>query len=182
MEISLNNLHILIEQDQESRVNSCQFWSCARLSSQFIQNQRQLQSLQFYKQNAMPSVGSYALLIRKAKQIKEKAQEAPKEKEEVKQVKEEKKEPLTVKVMIELIEIDKVLAKIPIVVDLQKKYNTSRLVVGAAFASTFLYCLLVVLNIQGRLLSNVLAYYYPAYKSIKSIESKKEEKRWLAYW
>lgn len=76
--------------------------------------------------------------------------------------------------------------KVPIVNEklhyLEDKLGISRATILKAF-----YLILMVNLILGcgsRLLSNVLGFIYPAYKSIKAIEDQDTEKtrRWLIYW
>ena len=76
------------------------------------------------------------------------------------------------------------LGKIPIVLKLEKKFETDRLTLSSVFVLGMVYLLVMILNFKGRLWSELLLFYFPAYQSIKTIENADLQgyKQWLSYW
>ena len=76
------------------------------------------------------------------------------------------------------------MGKIPVILKLEKKYETDRLSLAAMMLAASCYLLLILFNFKGRLWSDMLLFYFPAYQSIKTIEKADLEsyKHWLTYW
>lgn len=78
--------------------------------------------------------------------------------------------------------LDKELAKHTIFINLEKKTGVPKvsLVLGAG-ASLFI---LIFFNLGGQIITDLLAWVYPAYSSFKAIEtpSPNDDKQWLTYW
>ncbi|KAL1921752.1 uncharacterized protein VTP21DRAFT_10394 [Calcarisporiella thermophila] len=79
-------------------------------------------------------------------------------------------------------QLDVELEKSAFLKDVEKKTNINKrhLVTGAAaVAGIFIF-----FNIAGALISNLIGYIYPAYRSFKAIESKDsaDDIQWLTYW
>jgi receptor expression-enhancing protein 5/6 len=104
------------------------------------------------------------------KQEKEKGKEKP------------KKEPTPIEKVSKANQLDKALEKVPFIVSLSKKHKFSKPIVALILAISVLVFLLILFNVQARVLSNTVTYVYPAYKSLKTIDSGKEYKQWLSYW
>ncbi|GBB95210.1 hypothetical protein RclHR1_00250008 [Rhizophagus clarus] len=79
-------------------------------------------------------------------------------------------------------QLDRELSKYPLIVEIEKKSNVPKtyLVAGSVALLSFM----IVFNLWGKLLSNLVAWAYPAYASFKAIETTKTEDdtQWLTYW
>ncbi|KAI8901758.1 hypothetical protein BC833DRAFT_576011 [Globomyces pollinis-pini] len=126
-----------------------------------------------------------------------------KKKEEVKEVKKEEEKKLPPSQQLKKVatehykNIDKVLEKVEPVVYIAKKYEFSRLSVTLILIGMLVGVILICLNIKGAFITDIIAYIYPAYKTIKSIDiaekycftiadcrekDKHFPKQWLSYW
>ncbi|CAG8544763.1 7992_t:CDS:2 [Ambispora gerdemannii] len=79
-------------------------------------------------------------------------------------------------------QFDKELSKYPQVIKLEQHTSIPKTYIAAGTASIIF--LLIFFNFWGQLLSNILAWGYPAYASFKAIESvdKADDTQWLTYW
>ncbi|KAH6569748.1 hypothetical protein BASA62_004670 [Batrachochytrium salamandrivorans] len=80
--------------------------------------------------------------------------------------------------------IEQSLTHIPALVALEKTYKiTKRHCVLLAVAST-IWAILVIKNIQGGPLTDIVGFSYPAYASIKAVEigDKIKYTHWISYW
>jgi receptor expression-enhancing protein 5/6 len=79
-------------------------------------------------------------------------------------------------------QLDKELNKYPQLNQLQAVTGVPKtyFVIGAG---SFVF-VMIFFNFAGRLLSNLLGWVYPAYRSFKALESpeKEDDKQWLTYW
>jgi hypothetical protein len=63
---------------------------------------------------------------------------------------------------------------------LQKQLNMSTFGVLASAVIGLLWTILLIYNVQGPLLCDLVGFTFPAYASVKAIEKKKDEHHWLA--
>ncbi|ORX52781.1 hypothetical protein DM01DRAFT_1273004, partial [Hesseltinella vesiculosa] len=77
---------------------------------------------------------------------------------------------------------DRELGKIPLCRTLEQTTHVPKVSIAVAMASSMF--MLLFFNIAGRLITNLLAWIYPAYASLQSIESSDISKRqqWIPYW
>jgi receptor expression-enhancing protein 5/6 len=68
---------------------------------------------------------------------------------------------------------DKELSKFPILKDLEKKTQVPKTYSTGSFAIFLIF--LVVMNVGGRLITNMVGFVYPAYCSFKAIESNNKD-------
>ncbi len=83
---------------------------------------------------------------------------------------------------LELMQLDKMLAQYPQIVDLEKKTKVPKAYLAAG-VSIFIFGL-IFLNIWAPLFTNLIGFLYPAYASFKAIETagKADDVKWLSYW
>ncbi|CAG8477384.1 7566_t:CDS:2 [Ambispora leptoticha] len=79
-------------------------------------------------------------------------------------------------------QLDKELSKYPHALKAEQVTNVPKTYLASGAAS--IVFLLIFFNFWGQLLSNLLAWGYPAYASFKAIESidKADDTQWLTYW
>ncbi|KAL2916850.1 hypothetical protein HK105_203629 [Polyrhizophydium stewartii] len=80
--------------------------------------------------------------------------------------------------------IEASLANIPPLVELEKAFKISKLHCVFLCVVTIVWAVLVIKNICGGPLTDLVGFSYPAYASIKSVDSGDKVKytQWLAYW
>jgi TB2/DP1, HVA22 family len=98
-------------------------------------------------------------------------------------IKKEAPSPLKM-IIAEIAKIEKVLEKVPLLVDLSKTYKHKKCTIAATILGIFLVAILIVNDIMAAFLVDILSYFYPAYQSVKSVEKgeKGQYKQWLSYW
>jgi len=79
-------------------------------------------------------------------------------------------------------DLDKELGKYPTISNLEKQTGVPK--VYAVLAVVVIYFLFIFLNIGAPLLSNLVGFIFPAYESLKAIESvgTQDDTQWLTYW
>ncbi|KAG0324585.1 ER membrane protein DP1/Yop1 [Dissophora globulifera] len=91
-------------------------------------------------------------------------------------------ETIQVKARYYLAQLDKELSKYPQLNQFEAATNVPKTYVALG-AGGFLF-LMIFFNFAGKLLSNLLGWVYPAYRSFKALESpeKEDDRQWLTYW
>ncbi|KAG9288894.1 hypothetical protein G9A89_019516 [Geosiphon pyriformis] len=79
-------------------------------------------------------------------------------------------------------QLDKELSKYPQALKIEQHTSVPKTYI--AFGTAFVIFFLIFFNFWGQLLSNFIAWGYPAYASFKAIESidKADDTQWLTYW
>ena len=82
-------------------------------------------------------------------------------------------------ITVQINKLDKFLSQFPIANQLEKKTNIPKAYLAATVG--VLYMLMILLNVWGELLSNVIGFAYPAYASFKALEtsSSTDDTHWL---
>eukprot|EP00842_Homolaphlyctis_polyrhiza_P002476 jgi/Hompol1/3229/HPOL_003171-RA len=80
--------------------------------------------------------------------------------------------------------IEATLANIPPLVELEKVYKVTKFHQVIILTVIIVWATLVVKNIHGGPLTDIVGYAYPAYASIKAVDSGDKVKytQWLSYW
>jgi len=79
-------------------------------------------------------------------------------------------------------DLDRELSKYPSVVQFEQKAGVSKVFIALGIG--FIYFFLIFLNYGGQILSNMVGFIFPAYESIRAIESAgtADDTQWLTYW
>ena len=79
-------------------------------------------------------------------------------------------------------DIEEDLLDIPIVKTVSEKFNIRPIFIAGGVL--VLSCILILLGYFEKLLTDAIGILYPAYKSLKSLATKKtdDDKQWLTYW
>lgn len=80
--------------------------------------------------------------------------------------------------------LEKTFEKIGILVLLESKMKMSKFKIVILLGISCLYSFLTLMNFYGDYLSNLLAFIYPSYQSMKAMEEgeKGNYKHWLSFW
>jgi receptor expression-enhancing protein 5/6 len=82
--------------------------------------------------------------------------------------------------------LEKALAKIEAFVWLEKRYKRKKFKILFAICGVLIYTILVLFNWWdiGAIMTDLLTFIYPAYRSMKAIDTyeKEDDKQWLSYW
>jgi len=79
-------------------------------------------------------------------------------------------------------QLDKELSKYPVLKELEDKTKVPKTTLVLGVVSLFFF--LVFFNVGGQLITDLIAWVYPAYASFKAIESPgtDDDVQWLTYW
>ncbi|KAI9290989.1 receptor accessory protein 5 [Neoconidiobolus thromboides FSU 785] len=79
-------------------------------------------------------------------------------------------------------ELDKELSKYRVFHEIEAFAGVHKTILASGFGAVFF--IFLVFNFAGSLITNLVAFVYPAYASFQAIESpgKEDDKQWLTYW
>ena len=80
--------------------------------------------------------------------------------------------------------IEQSLEKIGVLNLLESKMKISKIKIIVFLGVLILYSIMTLINFNGEYLSNLLAFLYPSYQSLKAIDEgeKGNYKQWLSFW